>query len=77
MYFEAEISTVIILILSIGLSMIISLNLMRKRTVSLFYWNFVVLKGKTMSLYETGKDKLFAKMECFFSMGNYMHVPLI
>ena len=39
MYFEAEISTVIILILSIGLSMIISLNLMRKRTVSLFYWS--------------------------------------
>lgn len=39
MYFEAEISTVIILLLSIGLSMIISLNLMRKRTVSLFYWS--------------------------------------
>ena len=39
MYFEAELSTVIILLLSVGLSFIISMNLFRKRTRSLFYWS--------------------------------------
>ncbi|MCL4451577.1 MAG: hypothetical protein M1327_03005 [Candidatus Thermoplasmatota archaeon] len=39
MYFEAELSTVIILLLSIGLSIIISMNLFRKRATSLLYWS--------------------------------------
>ncbi|MGC8514822.1 MAG: hypothetical protein ACP5OC_01640 [Thermoplasmata archaeon] len=39
MYFEAELSTLIILILSIGLSIIISINLFRKRARSLLFWS--------------------------------------
>lgn len=39
MYIEAEISTIIILILSVGLSLIMSINLIRKRTGNLFYWS--------------------------------------
>lgn len=39
MYFEAELSTIIILILSIGLSIIISINLFRKRARSLLFWS--------------------------------------
>jgi hypothetical protein len=39
MYFEAEISTVIIFLLSIGLSIIISINFFRRRSKSLLFWS--------------------------------------